>query len=66
VASGKINLDAPIGRYFPEYPKWQKIISTLLADKAVQQDITKYQHETTLPSYCSEVKPAEKWSFVNF
>lgn len=42
----------------------QKIISTLLADKTVQQDITKYQHETVLPSYCSQVKPAEKWSFV--
>ena len=25
VASGKINLDAPIGKYFPEYPKWQNI-----------------------------------------
>lgn len=43
----------------------QKIISTLLADKTVQQDIAKYQHEkTTLPNYCSNVKPAEKWSFV--
>ncbi len=43
----------------------QQIINTLLADKAVQQDITKYQHENALPSYCSQVKPAEKWSFVN-
>jgi len=43
----------------------QKIISTLLADKSVQQDIAKYQRETALPSYCSQVKPAEKWSFVN-
>lgn len=42
----------------------QQIISTILADKAVQQDIAKYQHETALPSYCSQVKPAEKWSFV--
>lgn len=42
----------------------QQIISTLLADKAVQQDIAKYQRETVLPSYCSQVKPAEKWSFV--
>lgn len=44
----------------------QQIISTLLADKAVQQDIKKYQHETVLPSYCSQVKPSEKWHFVNF
>lgn len=42
----------------------QQIISTLLADRAVQQDIAKYQHETASPSYCSQVKPAEKWSFV--
>jgi D-alanyl-D-alanine carboxypeptidase len=25
VASGKINLDASIGKYFSEYPKWQNI-----------------------------------------
>jgi len=25
VASGKINLDTTIGKYFPEYPKWQHI-----------------------------------------
>lgn len=37
----------------------QQIITTLLADKTVQQDIVKYQHETTLPSYCSQVKPAK-------
>jgi len=42
----------------------QQIITTLLADKAVEQDITKYQHKTALPSFCSQVKPAEKWSFV--
>lgn len=44
----------------------QQIITTLLADKTVQRDIIKYQHETTLPSYCSQIRPAEKWGFVNF
>ncbi len=44
----------------------QKIISTLLADKTVQQNIIKYKHETALPSYCSQVKSAQKWSFVKF
>lgn len=44
----------------------QEIINTLLADKIVQQEITKYQHETALPSYCSQVKSAQKWSFVKF
>jgi D-alanyl-D-alanine carboxypeptidase len=42
----------------------QQIISTLLADKTVHQDIVKYQHKTALPGYCSQIKPAEKWSFV--
>ena len=44
----------------------QQVIDTLLADKSVQEDITKYQHKTKLPNSCSQVKPAEKWSFVNF
>ncbi len=44
----------------------QKVISTLLADKKVQQDITKYQHKTVLPRYCSQVKAVQKWSFVKF
>jgi D-alanyl-D-alanine carboxypeptidase len=43
-----------------------QIISTLLANKTVQEDITKYQHETVLPSFCSRIKPTKKWSFVNF
>ncbi len=42
----------------------QQIISTLLADKTVQQGIEKYQRKTALPSYCFQVKSAEKWSFV--
>lgn len=42
----------------------RQIISTILADKTAQQDVLKYQQETVLPSYCSQVKPAEKWSFV--
>jgi D-alanyl-D-alanine carboxypeptidase len=44
----------------------RQIIRELLADKAVQQDVAKYQQETTLPIYCSQVKPAKKWSFVKF
>lgn len=44
----------------------QKIINTLLANQAVQQDIEKYQHKTALPRYCYKVKSAEKWSFVKF